>query len=170
MLYSGMSYSKITIKMNGKDVTSSLNPTTGVVSIDKVTGAIEIIYNSSSSEAHNEWYYSAVPANIEKLKRPSEPKVGGFANGNQEQILVGKPVNSVRFKAAGAGIITFGKVDASYNVKTVGQHEITQSEVGKIVICKLNETVTLKAGEKLIAHSEGVSKNSMISTDKGTFC
>ena len=170
MLYSGMSYSKITIKMNGKDVTSSLNPTTGVISIDKVTGAIEIIYNSSSSEAHNEWYYSAVPANIEKLKSPSEPKVGGFTNGNQEQILVGKPVNSVRFKAAGAGIITFGKVDASYNVKTVGQHEITQSEVGKIVICKLNETVTLKAGEKLIVHSEGISKNSMNSTDKGKFC
>ena len=66
MLSSGMSYSKIIIKMNGNDVTPSLNPNTGEVSIDKVTGAIEIIYNNPSSEVHNEWYYSAVPANIEK--------------------------------------------------------------------------------------------------------
>ena len=169
MLSSGMSYSKIIIKMNGNDVTPSLNPNTGEVSIDKVTGAIEIIYNNPSSEVHNEWYYSTVPANIEKLKRNSEAAVGGFANGNQQTILIGKPVNSVRFKAAKAGIITFGKVDASYNVKVIGKHEITTSEVGTVVTCKLNDTVTLQTDEKLIVHAEGVSKTSMNSKDTGLF-
>ena len=169
LLSGAMSYSKIIIKMNGNDVTPSLNPNTGEVSIDKVTGSIEIIYNNPSSAVHNEWYYSAVPANIEKLNRNSEAAVGGFANGNQQTILIGKPVNSVRFKAAKAGIITFGKVDASYNVKVIGKHEITASEVGTVVTCKLNDTVTLQTDEKLIVHAEGVSKTSMNSKDTGLF-
>lgn len=165
-----MSYSEITIRMNGSDITSSLNTNTGVVSVDKVTGTIEVIYNTQSSpEIVNEWYYSAVPANVEKLTRESITSGVGFANGTQETILVGKPVNSIRFKAARAGIITFGKVDASYNVTVVGQHDIIESEVGKIVSCKLNSPVTLKSGEKLIVHAAGVSKTSMSSTDKGLF-
>lgn len=75
----------------------------------------------------------------------------------------------MRFKAAQAGIITFGKVDASYNVTVVGQHDITESEVGKVISCKLNSSVTLRSGEKLIIHAAGISKTSMTSTDKGLF-
>lgn len=75
----------------------------------------------------------------------------------------------MRFKAARAGVITFGRVDASYNVTVIGQHDIKESEVGKIVSCKLNSTVTLKSGEKLIVHAAGVSKTSMSSTDIGLF-